>query len=135
MRVIVAASLVLASLTASARAAAPDIGALVGEMRSALEPARPSIRKLTLRMRGESGETSQVTVGQVRGTVASNSRILNVVLAPGSLRGIGYLAGPPARTDIDVSAVRYDVSLPEGLLEPAQLPDAAASPFWSELGG
>ncbi len=264
MRVIVAASLILASLTASARAAAPDIGALVGEMRSALEPARPNIRKLTLRMRGESGETSQVTVGQVRGTVASNSRILNVVLAPGSLRGIGYLVqeGRPAsdvqwlylpaigrvrklvspeaytaflnsdftyadlgfvsagaryrligtethdgrrafriegvpketwyygrtvtwlaadsrlplerdlydpakqlwkverweqlsvvdgvptalrvsmedvqgktRTDIDVSAVRYDVSLPEGLLEPAQLPDAAASPFWNELGG
>jgi len=31
--------------------------------------------------------------------------------------------------------VRYDVSLPEGLLEPAQLPKAAASPLWNELGG
>src|SRR5258705_5250879 len=76
-------------------------------MRSALEPARPSIRKLTLRMRGESGETSQVTVGQVRGTVASNSRILNVVLAPGSLRGIGYLVqeGRPA-SDVQRGADR-----------------------------
>ena len=39
------------------------------------------------------------------------------------------------RTDIDVSAVRYDVALPEGLLEPALLPKAAASPLWNTLGG
>ena len=39
------------------------------------------------------------------------------------------------RTDIDVSAVRYDVPVPEALLEPAQLSKAAASPLWNDLGG
>ena len=264
MRVTVAASLILASLTASARAADPDIGMLVREMKSALEPARPSIRKLTFRVSGESGETSQVIVGQVRGMVGTHRRILNLVLAPASLRGIAYLVeeggaasdvqwlylpaigrvrkvvspeayaaflnsdftyadlgfvstgaryrllgtethdgtrafeiegvpketwyygrtvtwlpadsrlplerdlydpakqlwkverweqlsvvdGVPTalrvsmedvqsktRTDIDVSAVRYDVSPPEGLLDPAQLPKAAGSPLWNELEG
>jgi hypothetical protein len=262
---IVAASLILALLTAGGKAAAPpDVQVLVREMKAALEPARPSIRKLTFRVSGESGETSQVVVGQVRGTARPQRRILNVVLAPESLRGITYLVqeggaandvewfylpsvgrirkvvspeaysaflnsdftyadlgfvstgaryrllgteahdgkrafkieavpkerwyygrtvswvasdshlplerdlydranqlwkverweevsvvdGVPTalrvsmedvqaktRTDIDVSAVRYDVALPEGLLEPALLPKATASPLWNTLGG
>lgn len=34
------------------------------------------------------------------------------------------------RTTIDASAVRYDVSLPDELFDPLQLPAAAASPAW-----
>jgi outer membrane lipoprotein-sorting protein len=263
MRLIVAASVLLASLMATARAAPPDVHVLVREMKTALEPPRPSVRKLTFRVSNESGEASQVMVGQARGTVESHRRILNLVLAPESLRGMAYLVqdgdtardvqwlylpvigrvrtvvspeaysaflnsdftyadlgfvstgarykfldtethdgtrafkiegvpkqtwyygrtvtwidadsrfpierqiydaanqlwkverweqrsvvdGVPTalrvsmedvqskvRTDIDVSAVRYDVALPEGLLEPAQLPKAAASPLWNQLG-
>src|SRR5207244_12374547 len=74
-----------------AGAATPDVGGVVRERRTALEPARPSIRKLTLSVSRESGDPSQVTVGQVRGTAGLHRRILNVVLAPESLRGIAYL--------------------------------------------
>src|SRR5882724_8820120 len=91
MRIIVVTSFILSLLTATARAASPDVGVLVAEMKRALEPARPSIRKLTIRVSGELGETSEVIVGQVGGTAGTQRRILNLVLAPENLRGIAYL--------------------------------------------
>ena len=251
-------------LAAPARAVSLDARSLIEGTKRALEPARPSIRKLTLRVSGDSGESSQMIVGQARGTVGTHRRILNLVLAPESLRGIAYLVqeggaandvqwlylpaigrvrkvvspeayaaflnsdftyadlgfvgtgaryrllgtqthdgtrafkidgvpreswyygrtvtwvasdsrfplerdlydtakqlwkverweqvsvvdGVPTalhvsmedvqaktRTDIDVGAVRYDVAVPDGLLDPAGLPRAVASPLWAELGG
>ncbi len=259
------ALLILGALTATARAEPPDARAVVAGMKSVLEPTRPSIRKLTMRVSGGGlGETSEVVLGQARGTVGTERRTLNVVLAPESLRGTAFLvqddgaasdvqwlyipaigrvrqlvspeaysaflnsdftyadlgfvdtgaryrllgtktydgtraleieglpkqswyygrtvtsvasdSGRPlerklydpakrlwkverwggtsavdgvptvlrvsmedlqakTRTDIDVSAVRYDVPVPEALLEPAQLSKAASSPLWNELGG
>src|SRR2546427_5381746 len=47
-------------------------------MKSALEPTRPSIRKLTMRVSGGGlGETSEVVLGQARGTVDRKSTRLN----------------------------------------------------------
>jgi len=259
------ALLILGALTATARAEPPDARAVVAGMKSVLEPTRPSIRKLTMRVSGGGlGETSEVVLGQARGTVGTERRTLNVVLAPESLRGTAFLvqddgaasdvqwlyipaigrvrrlvspeaysaflnsdftyadlgfvdtgaryrllgtktydgtraleieglpkeswyygrtvtsvasdSGRPlerklydpakrlwkverwgetsavdgvptvlrvsmedlqakTRTDIDVSAVRYDVPVPGALLEPAQLSKAASSPLWKELGG
>ena len=255
------ALLILGALTATARAEPSDARAVVAGMKSVLEPTRPSIRKLTMRVSGgESGETSEVVLGQAR----TERRTLSVVLAPESLRGTAFLvqndgaasdvqwlyipaigrvrrlvspeaysaflnsdftyadlgfvdtgaryrllgtktydgtraleieglpkqswyygrtvtsvasdSGRPlerklydpakrlwkverwggtsavdgvptvlrvsmedlqakTRTDIDVSAVRYDVPVPGALLEPAQLSKAASSPLWKELGG
>lgn len=39
------------------------------------------------------------------------------------------------RTDIEVTAVRYDVDVPAALFDPMQLPNALRSPVWQELGG
>src|SRR2546425_5807405 len=86
------ALLILGALTATARAEPSDARAVVAGMNSALEPTRPSIRKLTMRLSGgEFGETSEVVLGQARGTVGTERRILNVVLAPASLRGTAFL--------------------------------------------
>jgi len=82
------ALLILGALTATARAEPSDARAVVAGMKSALEPTRPSIRKLTMRVSGgESGETSEVVLGQAR----TERRTLSVVLAPESLRGTAFL--------------------------------------------
>src|SRR5262245_42765151 len=78
----------LAATTAIAQT--PDVQTLVRGMKQALEPARPSLRKLTLTV-AQGGATSSVTLGQARGTVAGGNRILTVVLAPADLRGTAYL--------------------------------------------
>ena len=62
MRLIVIASFILASSAAGARAADPDVGTLVAEMKSALEPARPSVRKLTMRVSNELGESEPLPI-------------------------------------------------------------------------
>lgn len=38
-----------------------------------------------------------------------------------------------SRTTIDVSDLQYDATIPDGLFEPATLPQAAASPLWTSL--
>ena len=110
---IVAASFILASLTASALAAPPDIRLIAGEMneRDLYDPAK-QLWKV------ERWEQISVVDG-----------------VPTALRVSMEDRLAKTRTDIDVSAVRYDVPLPEGLLEPAQLPKATASSLWNELGG
>jgi hypothetical protein len=62
MRLIVIASFILASSAAGARAADPDVATLVAEMKSALEPARPSVRKLTMRVSNELGESEPLPI-------------------------------------------------------------------------
>jgi hypothetical protein len=85
---------------ANARAQTPDVQALVGGMKQALEPARPSLRKMTLTVAQE-GTTSTVTLGQARGTVGGANRILTVVLAPADLRGTAYLVQEQAASASD----------------------------------
>jgi len=100
-RLLPAALTTIAMLSASnALGQAPDTQALVRGMKQALEPARPSLRKLTLTVAQE-GTTSTVTLGQARGTVGSASRILTVVLAPADLRGTAYLVQEQAAGDSD----------------------------------
>jgi hypothetical protein len=100
-RLLPAALTTIALLSASgALAAAPDVQALVHGMKLALEPARPSLRKLTLTV-AQGGATSTVTLGQARGTVGGASRILTVVLAPADLRGTAYLVQEQAAADSD----------------------------------
>ncbi len=262
MRTFLAVAMAVGVLTATVHAEADD-AALVSAMQHALEPAAPNVRKLTMRVSGgEFGEASEIVVGQATGTVAGQRRILNVVLAPPTLRGTAFLvqdggsdddvqwlylpavgrvrevvspeayaaflnsdftyadlgfihagtryralgtttrngtravqiegvprerwyygrivtdvaqasglplerrlydaanrlwkverwqvagvAGTPAvvqasmedvqartRTDVDVTAIRYGVTLPSDLLEPAHLSNAAALPLWADLG-
>lgn len=85
------AFLVLGSLLGSAEAASPDVGLIVKRMRAALEPERPSARKMTFRISGADDDASRVVVGQASSGVGDRRRILTVVLSPESLRGTAYL--------------------------------------------
>jgi hypothetical protein len=93
------ATIVMLSAT-SALAQTPDVQALVRGMKQALEPAKPSLRRMTLTVAQE-GTTSTVTLGQARGTVGGASRILTVVLAPADLRGTAYLVQEQAASPSD----------------------------------
>jgi outer membrane lipoprotein-sorting protein len=84
----------------TAVAAPPDVATILGRMKQALEPARPNLRKGTLTV-AQGGYTSQVTLGQARGKVASGNRILTVVLAPADLRGTAYIVKEEAASDTD----------------------------------
>jgi hypothetical protein len=79
------------SLGTTALAAPVDGTAVVGQMRAALEPERSAVRQITFKVSGPDGTVTPVTVGEARGRVGDTRRILAVVLAPASLRGMSYL--------------------------------------------
>jgi hypothetical protein len=84
------AALLVVSTVASAGAAAPDAKSLVAKMRSAIEPAKPGVRRMTLTL-SQQGETVQVTMGEARKQVGGSPRILLVTLAPANAVGTAYL--------------------------------------------
>jgi hypothetical protein len=86
----------------------PDIDTLVGRVKTALEPAKASIRQLNLSISGETGGTTQWSVAQARKVVDGQGRILNVLLAPAGSRGIASMTmdGSPPETAVFVPAVR-----------------------------
>jgi hypothetical protein len=83
-------ALVLYSAPASA-ATPPDVGKLVRRMKVALEPARPSVRKLTITISAQDGEATRWVVGQARKQLKDGSRILTVILAPPDQKGTAFL--------------------------------------------
>src|SRR5262245_29054334 len=86
----------------------PDVATLVARVKAAMEPPKSSIRQLNLSISGEMGGTTQWTVAQARKVVEDHGRILNVLLAPASNRGIASLAidGNPPETQLFVPWVR-----------------------------
>lgn len=74
-----------------AQAAPPDAATIVAKMRAALEPDRPSVRRLVMRMSGVGGAMSEVSVGQARKRVKGVVRVVMVVLAPTALQGTTLL--------------------------------------------
>jgi uncharacterized protein len=99
MRPILLAAVTLLATTA-AWADPPDVQTLVRGMQQALEPPRPSLRKITLTV-AQGGTTNQVTLGQARGKADGGNRILTVVLAPADLRGTAYLVQEQPESDAD----------------------------------
>jgi hypothetical protein len=74
-------------------AAAEEITApsILRRMKGALEPARPSVRSITIRLQSRSGETTQWLAAQARKDVADAHGMLTVVLAPEAMRGVALL--------------------------------------------
>ena len=89
----------LASLPLAAAGAPPDVGTIVGRMKTALEPARPSARRMTFQVSGATGVGPHLVLGQARKKVGGAERILNVVLAPESMRGLAYLVQQSSGAD------------------------------------
>jgi Outer membrane lipoprotein-sorting protein len=85
-----AAVVVMLIGTARVIAAPPDVATIVSQMKQALEPARSSLRKVTLTVNQE-GETATLELGEARGKVGDANNVLLVVLAPADLRGAAFL--------------------------------------------
>jgi Outer membrane lipoprotein-sorting protein len=88
VRLAALATVLVASVAA---AASPDVMQIVKDMRSALEPARPSIRKLTITISAHRGEDTSWTAAQAHTTVDGHVRTLTLILAPSDARGIAWL--------------------------------------------
>jgi hypothetical protein len=87
-------------IAGTAAAAAPDSKTIVAKLKQAVEPPRPSARKMELTV-AQDGATSTLVLGQARGAVAGGNRILTVVLAPPDLRGTAYLVQEMPASDAD----------------------------------
>jgi hypothetical protein len=81
----------LSLIAAPAPAALPDAHTIVAKMKAALEPPKGSVRQLKLSITGDDGGTTQWTLDQARKTLSGQGRMLAVVLAPQSDRGIASL--------------------------------------------
>ena len=104
---LLALSLVVA-LVRTGAAADPDASDLIARMKAAMEPARSSVRQIDLSISGEDGGTTKWSVAQARKVIDGQGRILNVLLAPASQRGIASLMvdSDPAETLLWVPSIR-----------------------------
>jgi len=105
---LLALTLVVGLIRAGAAADPPKIDELVARMKMAMEPASSSVRQIDLAISGEMGGTTRWTVAQARKVIDGQGRILNVLLAPASQRGIASLMvdSDPAETLLWVPSVR-----------------------------
>lgn len=97
----IAAAVLLSALAAvPVLAAPPDVATIVGKMKTALEPDRPSVRRATVRFTGPGGDASQLTLGAARKRMGDPTRIVMVVLAPTALRGTTLLVQEASDTNV-----------------------------------
>lgn len=71
-------------------AAPPEVTTIVQKMRAALDPSRPSTRKVVITVRSE-GESAEWTAYQARKEFPAGKRILTVILDPESVKGVALL--------------------------------------------
>jgi hypothetical protein len=81
----------VALLASPACADEPDVATIVGRMKAALDPPRPSVRTLEMTISAERGAQTRWTAKQARKTVDGRRRVLTVMLAPETARGIALL--------------------------------------------
>jgi hypothetical protein len=92
------------STGSDAWAAGPDAASVVQSMKRALEPARPSVRVMTLKIRSSEGFATQWKLAQTRAHVNGADWMLTVVLKPADARGISFLAkDQPGARAVDYS--------------------------------
>jgi hypothetical protein len=105
---LLALTLVAGLVRAGAAADPPDANDLIARMKAAMEPAQSSLRQIDLSISGEGGGTTQWSVAQARKVIDGQGRILNVLLAPASQRGIASLMvdATPAETLLWVPSIR-----------------------------
>jgi hypothetical protein len=94
-RAVVALGAMLCAVTAAATiaGAAPegDVRVFLDRVRTALEPAGPSIRTMEVRVSGPDGVAQPITVRQARTTVGGTRHVLTVVVAPVEAAGTAIL--------------------------------------------
>jgi hypothetical protein len=73
-------------------AAPPDGVTIFKKMKAALEPAKPSTRKLTLTIHSaDFGENTQMVVRQARKVFPDGERSVTIVMSPDTLKGVAFL--------------------------------------------
>jgi outer membrane lipoprotein-sorting protein len=88
-RLVATAVLVFSALPAAAQA--PDGAAIASRMHAALQPARPSVRQLTIEVSAQRGENARWTAGQARTRINGRNQMVTVMLAPEDVQGISFL--------------------------------------------
>ncbi len=91
MRAQAAAAVVWVLVTALAPGAPPSTETIVMRMKAALEPVRPSVRAMTITVAGEGEEPAEWHAAQARKRLPDGDRMLTVMLAPESVRGIALM--------------------------------------------
>ena len=80
------------AVRSDASAAEPDAASILKRMKQVLEPARPSVRLMTVKVNSSEGFAAQWTVGQARARLDDTNSMLTVVLNPAAAKGIAFLA-------------------------------------------
>lgn len=79
-------------LVSSAQAESPDAAHIIDQMNAVFRPTRPSIRKVSISVRGdEAANNTDWVIGEARKKFTDGRRTLIVVLEPHSLRGSAFL--------------------------------------------
>lgn len=103
------ALVLLSSAPSPLFAAPPDMNMLMEKMKAALEPARPSTRRIIMAVTSE-GKTVEWTAAQARKKLPDGKRVLTVVLAPEAIQGVALLdwerAKPPQKEWVYLPALR-----------------------------
>ena len=89
-----AIAFVLAVFPMKALAAPPDVMTIVKQMKEVFEPVRPSTRKVVISM-SAAGEKIQWVAGEARKEFPDGKRMLIVMLAPDSVKGMAYMIAEP----------------------------------------
>jgi outer membrane lipoprotein-sorting protein len=103
--ILVGATLLSAAMPAWC-AAPPSADEIVQQMKAALEPAKPSIRTMTLTL-DDHGKRTSFELVQARKHLADGDRSLTVLLEPSDARGIAYLAAATPSGDAEWLYVPY----------------------------
>lgn len=81
------AALLPASAAAQEKASAD---AIIGQMKAALEPTKPSLRRIDMTVK-QGGEQRRFTLVQARKALPDGNRSLTVMVAPDDAKGLAYL--------------------------------------------
>jgi outer membrane lipoprotein-sorting protein len=80
------------AVRSDASTAEPNAASILKRMKQVLEPARPSVRLMTVKVNSSQGFAAEWTVGQARAHVDDTNSMLTVVLNPAAAKGIAFLA-------------------------------------------
>jgi hypothetical protein len=95
------ALIVVLAMAVPAGAEPPDAASIVRGMKAALEPAHPSVRRLSITVSAHHGDDALWTAGQARKRIDGRARRLMVMLSPKDVQGVSWLAheGAPGASD------------------------------------
>jgi outer membrane lipoprotein-sorting protein len=129
------ATVLLGVAAGAAQAATPKVAVIERQMKAALEPARPSTRRFDMVIRSPEGDVTRWMARQARKHLPDGNRILTVMLAPDTVRGVALLIKErPGRSDVQWLYLP-SVRRVRKLLEPTRFESFLGTDFtYADLG-